>query len=154
MNCPDCHARPGELHREGCDVERCADCGGQRISCDCYSGREPELKQFALALHKQLTGALLCPPGERCAACALHPEAADVCAIEDAPRLPWTGRWPGEAECEEFGWFSRWKKDRSGWERCGPTDAGAGPDLNRLYVDAVWDKTKGRFVRREQGETK
>src|SRR5690348_4413531 len=34
--CRDCGARQGELHKvEFCSQERCARCGGQRISCDC-----------------------------------------------------------------------------------------------------------------------
>ena len=33
--CHDCNAKHGNIHHEGCDVERCPKCGGQFISCDC-----------------------------------------------------------------------------------------------------------------------
>jgi hypothetical protein len=33
--CHDCYAIQGEFHVEGCDVERCPGCGGQRFNCDC-----------------------------------------------------------------------------------------------------------------------
>jgi hypothetical protein len=43
----------------------------------------------------------------------------------------WTGTWPGETECREFGWV-----------------VGADfPDLNRLYAEAVWNPATQRWMR-------
>ena len=33
--CHDCGVIKGEIHVEGCDVERCAGCDAQRFGCDC-----------------------------------------------------------------------------------------------------------------------
>src|SRR5260370_8248149 len=32
-NCPACNAKPGTLHKIGCDVEHCPRCGLQLLSC-------------------------------------------------------------------------------------------------------------------------
>ena len=81
---------------------------------------------------------------EPCPECG---DQATSCGCETLthPRLPWTGQWPGDAECKEFGWWARLIQGR-GWVRCAENDEGAGPDLNRLAVDARWDADAGRYV--------
>jgi hypothetical protein len=43
----------------------------------------------------------------------------------DPRREPWTGKWPGEADCERLGFFIN--GDRSL------------PDLNRLFAECRWN---------------
>ncbi len=93
-HCPDCAVAPGENHLGGCDVERCPECGHQRLTCEC---------------------------------------------ITDLPDLPWTGKWPGKEEAAALGLWCKWV-DGKGWANCSETDAGAIPDLNRLYGECKWDK--------------
>jgi hypothetical protein len=62
--------------------------------------------------------------------------------------VPWTGEWPGQEECREFGWYAKLVSG-VGWVQCDQDDAGANPDLNRLYVEAEWDPLSRRFVKRQ-----
>lgn len=142
-NCGDCGARPGQPHEGGCDVERCVRCGLQAITCDCIyveNGLDPAtLERKHPAIYEN------------------GPTPAMVVKFTEEETklggpLPWTGTWPGEVECREFGWWSRMTKD--GWRTCDPGDEGAGPDLNR-YASACagmepgfrWDVTARRLVR-------
>ena len=50
-NCHDCNVAPGQLHHDGCDVERCPGCGRQMLQC----GGEPD------AEYTELTGLTPCP---------------------------------------------------------------------------------------------
>lgn len=40
VRCPDCGAAVGSAHAEGCDVEQCTSCKGQRLMC-CCADHEP-----------------------------------------------------------------------------------------------------------------
>ena len=104
-NCPDCGAGIGDEHDPCCDVERCPECGCQRLSCGCETDRPP---------------------------------------------LPWTGLWPGEAECRAFGWWSYRNPNGPGYLPCGPDQPGAGEDLNRLYHDAHWDPELRTYVKNDE----
>lgn len=37
QRCHDCNATFGHMHHVGCDSERCPKCGGQLITCGCFS---------------------------------------------------------------------------------------------------------------------
>jgi Zn-finger nucleic acid-binding protein len=135
--CPDCGAKQGELHDSGCDVERCPRCGGQLLSCNCIyevNGMNPATleRDYRDIYHNGPTVTMFDKWDEEWG----------------CRRMLWTGVWPGEAECIEFGWYSRMIPGVIGWQRCEKDDPGAGPDLNRLYEEAKWDADKQRFVRK------
>lgn len=67
------------------------------------------------------------------------------CAKHTYPEIPWSGMWPGDAECIELGWYSVFTPGR-GWVRCSATTPGANPDLNRLLESARWDPILARWI--------
>ena len=60
-------------------------------------------------------------------------------------RMSWTGKWPGIAECEEFGLWAKMVPGK-GWTPCDKDDEGASPDLNTLVSKYRWDRAKHKFV--------
>lgn len=133
--CDDCGVAPGEFHKPGCDVERCSRCGGQAISCGCIY----EVNGIDQDTMEEDHPDIYCngPTPEMYARWQAEWGHKD---------LPWTGDWPGAAECREFGFWCKWT-DR-GWERCDASDPEARENLNRLHTEATWDAEAGRWVRR------
>ena len=81
---------------------------------------------------------------ERCPACGRQALSCP-CAGSSLERLPWTGVWPGSAECAEMDLWCRWSD--VGWLPCSADHPAARHDLNRLSEVAHWDVTKRAWVR-------
>lgn len=82
---------------------------------------------------------------ERCPMCGCQ-RIGCTCRT-NAPRIAWTGIWPGVEECRRFGWYA--KMTETGWEPCAAADAGATEDLNRLHGgEAQWDVAAQQWTRR------
>ena len=60
---------------------------------------------------RRVTGELhgACCDVEPCPYCGRQLLTCDHCfkTPREGDRIPWTGEWPGTAECKEFGWFAR-----------------------------------------------
>lgn len=143
LPCRDCGAAVGQPHLAGCDIARCLWTGGQRIQC-------------GQSLAADCCRVIRAAGGEE-----LANELADYLGLEnpehDCGEDVWTGEWPGDAECREYGFWCYWGPDmgEQGWVRCGPP--GSDPDvpftivredLNRLLSECAWDSQAKRWVRR------
>ncbi len=73
----------------------------------------------------------------RCLATGLQRSSHPASCPCPCPSDTWTGQWPGQAECHEFGW----------------TLPSGQPDLNRLYSHARWEPTTGRWMRDDSTPT-
>uniref|UniRef100_UPI000A4793D8 hypothetical protein n=1 Tax=Streptomyces kanamyceticus TaxID=1967 RepID=UPI000A4793D8 len=56
----------------------------------------------------------------------------------------WTGQFPGQAECDEYGFYCRPTTD--GYEPCPADTPGAMHDFNRLYREGRWDPAAQRMA--------
>jgi len=84
---------------------------------------------------------------ERCPRCGDQYYSCD-CTIEqltNLKRIPWSGEWPGKAECREYGFYSK-KASGKGWIPCGKEEDGATEDLNRLEIECIWNIELQRWV--------
>lgn len=135
--CPNCGVKPGQRHASGCDVAKCPRCGLQLLGCDCIyliSNIEPATLDIT---HPDVYNN--------------GPTDAMIFRWEmewGHREQPWTGEWPGVAECREYGWYAYLVPGR-GWVPCPADHPEAMPDLNRLIMEGRWDADKGRWLRRE-----
>ncbi|MFZ3493141.1 YgjP-like metallopeptidase domain-containing protein [Streptomyces sp. 5.8] len=102
------------------------------------------------------------PQGDTCPKCHAHPGQLHTdrctiarCALTGRQRSGcnhpgtgcltlWSGRWPGDEECEEYGFYYR--DGASGAEPCNADDEDAAYDLNRLHRECTWDVRLQRMV--------
>lgn len=141
-NCGDCNAAPGDFHIPGCDVERCARCGGQSISCDCIyevcgMNRDTLEEEYPEVYNNGPTDAMY----------------AKWDAEWGPRRMPWTGEWPGEAECREYGFWAVFGPEMNppqvGWVTVPEGTPKASENLNRLIRECSWNVDKQRWIRDE-----
>lgn len=139
-NCGDCGVKSGEIHQDGCDVERCCLCGGQAISCHCVY---------------QINGVE--DPGEVTQEMRRKHEEEEA---KYGGRLPWTGLWPNTAECHALGLFCYWGDPKTkepikmevgvpgAWISCEKDHPEAGEDWNRFLQVTTWDKVQRKRIPR------
>jgi hypothetical protein len=87
---------------------------------------------------------------ERCTDCG-HQAIGCDCPLDEEPahpRLPWTGEFPGVAECREYGLWARTLPGKTGSHPCKAGTPGAAEDLITLVMTCVWDADAARWRKR------
>ncbi|WP_432008794.1 YgjP-like metallopeptidase domain-containing protein [Streptomyces bacillaris] len=115
------------------------------------------------ALKQLWLGSLTHPPTTRtstCPTCSAHPGQlhADHCTLARCSltgrqrtrchatcHTVWTGKHPGQEECEEYGWYCR-PTPNGHHEPCNADDPEAMHDYIRLYRTCRWDIATQRMV--------
>jgi hypothetical protein len=82
---------------------------------------------------------------ERCSHCGFQRISCGCDKKQQKNRLPWTGLWPGTAECEKYGLWC--KMGPNGWQPCSKEYPDATHDLNTLYSNFTWDRNRATFVK-------
>jgi len=85
---------------------------------------------------------------EQCPNCGRQLLTCRCSDAQRACRLPWTGHYPGVAECMEFGWYAKLVPGM-GWVPCDPDEPEAMEHLNSLAMDAEWDPLGMRYIKKE-----
>jgi len=116
-DCPDCGVTNGQQHTDGCDVARCLWTGMQRLSCDYWLDYTDEPENAPLVI---------------------NPDDPHRCG-----RDTWTGRWPGDEDAARLGFWCIWSGH--GWVRVEADHPDATEDLNRLVIEALWDRRARRW---------
>jgi len=116
--CHDCEAKPGEYHDMGCDVERCPDCGGQLIACQCDEPRETF------------------DEGERLIWTGVWP------GTEECIEYGFFNKWVVTGTRE----FRGHTLETGDWIPCDIDDPDASADLCELSEKATWDSNKRKYV--------
>ena len=69
----------------------------------------------------------------------------------EAARIAWSGRWPGDEDCEKLGLYAKFVPGH-GFHKTTREDSDGSPDLNRLIKDFDWDSKNACYVKRKGPE--
>jgi hypothetical protein len=141
--CHDCGVEPGQMHSPGCDMEMCAYCGRQLLSCNCVYDLN-NFNQMPFRVQERINA-----EGPTSTMWAVYEQEV---AKLGGP-LPWTGESGGAEACRKLGLWCYWGGDANppmlGWIECEAEHPLAREDLNALASRCRWDREKREYVLRD-----